>query len=137
MSEKSTFDTEAAVNALINTSGFLRVAHEQLIEEWSPDAPPLTIVFSSLGRSLCCHSSTSSDKALMEICTVIEELMNRGDDTVKDAVATGMLEGMLGESSAGMCDMLTLAPFLGAQTKAYCRSWDEFTGNQTPGLFDG
>lgn len=134
--EKVIYSKDAAVNAFINTAGFLRLSHEQLIEEWSPDTPPLTIVFSSLGRSLSRHSSTLSKKVLRDICKTMEELLNRGDDSVKNAVATGMLEAMLGESSAGRCDMLTFLPFLGNQTKSFCRSWDEFTGNQTPGLFD-
>ena len=49
-------------------------------------------------------------------------------------VATGMLDALLGESSAGRFDMAVLAPFPGPETKAYCRSWDAFTGNTTPGI---
>jgi len=136
MPERSTIGVEAAVDALVTTADFFRAAYKQLVEEWSPDAPPVTIIFSSLGRSFCSHSSMSSKLALMNICAVIEELMSRGDDAVQDAVATGMLEAMLAESSAGRFDMSTLTPFLGTHTKAYCRAWDEFTGIHTPGLYD-
>jgi hypothetical protein len=134
MSEQARIGAGVAVQRLINTAEHLRKAHERLVTEWSPDVPPLTIVFSTLGRSLCNYALTSSETELVATCTTIEDLVIQGDDMVKDAVTTGMLEAMLAESSAGRFELSTLTSFLGPETKAYCRSWDKFTGNKTPGL---
>ena len=137
MARESKIGIEEAVDALLKSADFLRFAHEKLLEEWSPDTPPSTIVFSTFGECFCSHSPTSSETTLIRICKLIEELMSRGDDGVMNAVATGMLEAMLAESSAGRFEFETVTPFLGAHTKAFCRSWDEFTGYHTSGLYDG
>jgi hypothetical protein len=109
--------------------------HEKLVADWSPDVPPLTIVFSTFGRSLCTNAPTSTEAELAETFAAIEDLVTQGNEKVKDAVATGMLEAMLAESSPGKFDMSKIVSFLGPETKAYCRSWDTFTGIKTPGLW--
>lgn len=134
MSERATINTETAEQRFISATDHLRMADETLRREWSPDAPPLTIVFSNYGRSLCKYASSSTDAELIETCATIEDLLIQGDEKVKDAVATGMLEVILAESSAGRFDIASLLRFLGPETKAYCRSWDAFTGNKTQGI---
>lgn len=127
-------DTHTAVERLVRTAPNLRVEFESLVKEWSPEEPPLTVMFAELGRGLCRHAPVASDAELIEICAAIEDLILRGEETVQNAVATGLLEAMLAESSTGSFDMSILAGFLGAESKAYCRAWDEFTGNKTEGL---
>lgn len=129
-----TIDTGTAVQRLLKAADHIQEAYESLVEEWSPDTPPSTIVFSTLGRSLCSHASSSPESELVETWNTIEDLVMYGDETVKNAVTTGLLEVMLAESSAGRFDMSTLLRFLGPETKAYCRSWDAFTGNKTEGF---
>lgn len=131
MPDPAPIDAHSAVNRLIRTAQHLRIAHERLIDEWSPDAPPLTIVFSNLGRSICRYASILTKTELAELCTVVEDLITRGEENVKNAVATGTLEAMLAESSAGRFDISLVAGLLGPETKAYCRSWDAFTGHDT------
>lgn len=134
MSSQEVIDPHSAVESLIRVSSRLRIAYEGLNNDWFPDVPPLTIVFSNLGRDLCRHASSLTDVELQKVCDSIEILLDQGQEVVKNAVATGMLEAMLAESSAGRFDMSVLSAFLGQRTKAYCRSWDAFTGNETPGL---
>lgn len=82
------------------------------------------------------HAFNFLNQMLVKICAIIEEFMSRGDRTVREAVATGMLESMLGESSAGRFDASILVPFSGTETKANYRAWGLFTGVQTPGFSD-
>ena len=134
MSEVAIIHAEEAIERIANTANQLRFAREQLCTEWLPDLPPLTIVFSAFGRALCESASSMSGEELAHVCDVAEDLLVHGDDAVKDAVATGMFESVLAQSSSGKFELVTIAPFLGPKTKEYCRSWDAFTGVRSPGL---
>jgi hypothetical protein len=136
MFENQMIDAETAIAALIGTADNLRIAHNQVVADWSPDAPPLTLVFSILGRRLCSHAEATSEQEWKQVFTIVDQLIKVGDESVKDAVTTGMLEAMLAEASAGRCDFSRFARYLGAETKAYCRAWECFTGNRTPGLLE-
>ena len=71
---------------------------------------------------------------LRAIFEMIEDLMVRGDEEVKDAVATCFLENLQNSESAGRIKAESFVPLLGKESRAYCRAWDAFTGTKTPGL---
>jgi hypothetical protein len=71
---------------------------------------------------------------LEEFFSFIEMLMAEGDSIVKDIAATCFLENLLNYHSAGRIDALKFTHLLGPESRAYCKSWDEFTGVITPGV---
>jgi hypothetical protein len=128
MAERGTIDSKTAIDRLIGTADFLRIAYERLVADWQPDAPPLTVIFADLGRSLCRHVNALPEATARELCLVIEDLMAHGDENVKNAVATGMLEAILSESSSNRFNLEAIARWFGPHTTAYCLAWDAFTG---------
>lgn len=73
---------------------------------------------------------------LNKIFNFIEELMEEGTDTVKDAVATCFLENIINATSWGAIPASSFVPLLGKKSKEFCKAWDEFTGVKTDGLWD-
>ena len=72
---------------------------------------------------------------LYEIFVFIEFLMLNGDEDVQTATATGFLEAML-NATPERINASTYVPYLGKESVAYCKAWDEFTGSKTDGLWE-
>ncbi len=134
MTQSDSIDLADATRRLTSTSSCFAETYENLKAEWFPDAPPATIVFSSLGRAFCQAATRSSVMELTEIWSVVEELVVNGDETVKNAVTTGLLEAILSESSAGRFCMSSIFEHFGPATMSYCKAWDAFTGCKTQGI---
>ncbi|MEQ9566430.1 MAG: hypothetical protein RLN85_11580, partial [Pseudomonadales bacterium] len=81
MSEQAIIDAENSVKCFIRTSVLLRKSYEELLSEWSPDAPPVTIVFSTFGRILCSMMPNSKLSEIAKICRIIEDLLLQGNET--------------------------------------------------------
>ena len=68
-----------------------------------------------------------------ELFALVERVLVEGSDTVRDAVATGFLEGLQNQTRlAGEY----WAPLLGERAKEFCRGMDGFFGVKTGGLHD-
>ena len=134
MSSEIALTSSVAILQLVSTADSIRSEYETVVHEWLPDAPPLTIVFSTIGRGLCCYAPRASGHDLSAIGKIIENIFVYGESPVKNAVATGLLEAVLGEASAGRFDMELLSKHFGPKTMDYCIEWDKFTGCQTKGI---
>jgi hypothetical protein len=128
MNQNISVGMSAAIRRLIDVSGCFAETYENLCAEWLPDQPPNTIVFSSFGQAFCRSVSSRPKNELSEICLAIEELLVEGNETVKNAVATGFLESILSESSSGRFSVPSVSGLFGPETIAHCKAWDEFTG---------
>ena len=134
MSTDKCIDSSMAIKTLISTGDSIRSQYELVVQEWLPDDPPITIAFSTIGHGVCEYAPVASELDLARIGEVIENLFLSGEVEVKNAVATGLVEAILGEASAGRFDMSLISKHLGPETRAYCREWDEFTGCLTNGV---
>jgi hypothetical protein len=79
------------------------------------------------------------NKKNLEIKTIflfIEELMTRGTEEVQEATATCFLENLINATSWGTASAGSFVHLLGAESRKYCKAWDEFTGVKTEGLWD-
>jgi hypothetical protein len=65
---------------------------------------------------------------------LIEKLMVEGDDTVRDVTATCFIETLQNYASGSKIDSRDFVPYLGSESRAYAKAWDEFTGVKTEGL---
>lgn len=93
-----------------------------------------TLRFAGLARVLVSNVDQMSSSEIADVMGAIERGMTNAAPSVADAVATGFLERLLSDASAGRLTFSTLAPFLGQASREYCQAWDEFTGVLTPGL---
>ena len=56
---------------------------------------------------------------------LVERMMTEGDRELQDAVATCFLENFL---NRGRIKPTALSPYLGTESRKYCKAWDAFTG---------
>lgn len=70
-----------------------------------------------------------------DIFIFIEFLMCNGNQAVQDVVATCYLESLLNRDPEEI-QFIKFRQYLGKETIAYCRAWDEFTGVYTKGLHE-
>ena len=66
---------------------------------------------------------------------LIEFLLCNGNESVKNAVATGFLEYLMNKSPEEI-NFSTFYKYMGENAIGYCRAWDEFNGVKTEGLWD-
>jgi hypothetical protein len=123
-----------AIRSLTCLSAELDVLAKMLQHDWGDADPPYTILFGQIGHALAIAASRMKDDEKERVFSAIELIMTEGTRQTRDAVATGLLEALQADASAGFLDFREVAPFLGDKSIEYCRAWDEFTGCRTPGL---
>ncbi len=72
---------------------------------------------------------------LQEVFDFVEYLICCGDESVHAAMTTSFLEYLLARDGIEI-KFSTICPYLGKESKEYCRAWDEFCGVKTEGLWD-
>jgi hypothetical protein len=78
----------------------------------------------------------ANEPCIREAFALIETFIALGDDEVKTAATVSCLESVfniLGQTALSS----TYAVFLGPLSRDYIRSWDDFSGLRTPGLWEG
>lgn len=119
---------------ITQSSNFLVSELAFLIDEWKPDEPPPTILYAAFGRRIAMGADELSEQEKKIVFNAIEECFTNGDEVVKSAISTGLLEALLNESSSGRLSFQSIASYLGDMSRQYCQEWDRFTGCSTPGL---
>lgn len=95
-------------------------------KEWSPDVPPITILFGNIG--------THIGKALMgwnfeqkrEIFTLIERGMNSSDFGLREAVATGLIEALVTYADENPKIWEELKKLFGTASLGHALAWRNF-----------
>jgi hypothetical protein len=83
-------------------------------------------------------------KEEINIYNVIEEMIttysgfpvNSEESDFDTAACTCFLENLINIADAGRVKYERFIPYLGKNSKNFCRAWDEFTGVKSPGLWD-
>jgi len=128
-------DIELAIKKLSASHWVVSDAIDRERSEWLPEQPPITIIMSSAGRSIAENINEISDEDKGIVFEIVDDLLLKGNEAVKDCVTTGLLEAILGLASDDKFDFSKIATFLGPEAKHYCIEWDRFTGCRTPGLY--
>lgn len=100
----------------------LGAAHADLIEYWRPDLPPITTIFSELGRRLVDDVALLSPMQKEAVFDAIEKAMTSGNDILEMAVATGMIEAMIGRAKRARC-WDEVRPMFGPVSGAHAAAW--------------
>ncbi|MEM9538602.1 MAG: hypothetical protein AAGA60_03720 [Cyanobacteria bacterium P01_E01_bin.42] len=106
-------------------------AWSQYCEYWGDDCPGLCSDLTEFSDFVIMLLQNNKHSVLSKIFLIIENLMLRGDEEVKDAVATCFLENLLNETSFGTINVNEFVHFLGEESYRYCKEWDDFTGVST------
>ncbi len=105
------------------------------LDYWEGETAGLCIdlaEFSDYTVNLIQNSQSSNLRVIFDLA---ERLLVEGSSEVKDAIATCFLENLINVAGTDKLDASKFVNFLGPQSRAYCRAWDEFTGVRTPGLW--
>jgi hypothetical protein len=98
--------------------------------------PLMTVLGRYVEEKLNKPLDVTGKKEIKNIFNLIERLIKQGNNIVKDAANTCFLENLINYTSAGRLEPEQFIHYLGPESKAYCKAWDEFTGVKTPGLWD-
>jgi hypothetical protein len=114
------------IDALAGQSPTLRSAYQETVDYWQPDEPPVTTLFAALGVRIAEAFDDVGMDAHRQTFRLIEAAMTSGDDRLVTAVATGLLEGMIG--AAGRQEGLwpRIAPMLGERSRRHAEAWLSF-----------
>ncbi|MFF1787391.1 hypothetical protein ACFVX9_13100 [Kitasatospora sp. NPDC058243] len=102
------------------------------VEEDEDDVPPLTLRLGTLGRVFGEQSAEFTPEQSRRVLQLLERIQAQGSDEEKGAVATGFFEALLNTWDEGF-DLGSVWADVGPECRAHCRSWNDFTGVDTPG----
>ena len=106
---------------------------ESYLEDFGSDLG-LSIQMIPFGEYTLDQAKSHNDSELKKIFDLVEFLLNQGDESVKDAMATCFLEYLMSKDPDEF-KFSTFVRYLGEHSINYCRAWDEFTGVRTEGLW--
>ncbi len=100
---------------------------DELRTTWE-EPPPITLVMSTLGYAYVREAAQLDDTVKWAFFRVVEDAFDDPEDSVRDAVATGLLEAIVsGAERRGVPPWSVVDPYAGARTRDYLRAWDDFT----------
>jgi hypothetical protein len=101
---------------------------------WSPEPPPLTVLATDLAVALASNVGLLPPATLQSAFDLCEAAIVEGAPEEKGAFATGFLEALQHAAEREDFDFRSIAPFLGAASKAHCEAIDSLHGVRTRGL---
>lgn len=124
-----------------NCIEFLRNTFPGFKEEWSRhlafwegEEAGLCNDISAFSRYVVKVIQEKDSVQLQDIFDVVEHCVCSEDQALKMAFTTCFLENLLNYFSSGEIDVSVFVPFLGEQSREFCKAWDDFTGVKTPGI---
>ena len=76
----------------------LSAEHQETINYWAPDSPPLIVALGSLGRRVVADFNSVDLSMNQAVFNAIEHALAKGDWELSTAVATGMIEAIVGHA---------------------------------------
>ena len=111
------------VELLAAASGGARAAYHEVLDEWRPDEPPTTILFSALGNQIAEEFNCADTETNNRVFSLIEQAMQSNDQRLTTAVATGLIEALVNRAvqSTGLWN--EMAPLLGPKSLHHAEAW--------------
>jgi hypothetical protein len=101
----------------------LQNAVNEINEYWKPDQAPVTIIFAAIGKELVRQFDSIKNEKKLEVFQCIEDGINSSDINLRTAVATGIIEALVSESTENEDLWLRIEQQLGVSSKHYVLSW--------------
>lgn len=118
---------EQYIDAYRSLDVSIREKIDALQEDWSPDTPPVTLLFAGVGKAV----AERFDYLSLQTKQVFSELLERGlsedDPIIGDATATGTIEALISISDKrpGLWD--EIQDSIGPKALSYANAWISFT----------
>lgn len=87
------------LDRLARISPLIEEARSETIEYWSPDEPPMTVAFAEIGHAIVDKIDALDSDAQQAAFQMIEEGISSDDEQLSTAVATGLIEAIVGRSA--------------------------------------
>lgn len=113
-------------DVVANIDGFDETFRE-LEAEWAPDAPPIVVSMSAVGRYLAEHAERFESSNIQRIFQRVETKLVQGTELEKDAVATGFLEAIASVIDREPARKSVLS-HAGDAARSYLQEWNKFWG---------
>lgn len=105
---------------------------EDFVKNWGLSMGLTTKLYPFSDYVVATIKSGDNDE-IKKIFDFVEFLLHEGSNEVKDAIATGFLEDLLNKDPDEI-RFIKFTQYLGKETIAYCRAWNEFCGVYTEGI---
>jgi hypothetical protein len=100
----------------------LGAAHQETLNYWAPDSPPLTVALGELGRRVVDDFNSVDFATNDAVFNAIEDAFANGDWELSTAVATGMIEAIVGQAiRIGIWD--EVLPMFGKLSASHAIAW--------------
>jgi uncharacterized protein (DUF433 family) len=114
---------EDFVGLMVAASVGLQVAYLDVVAQWRPDEPPITILFGAFGDRIADDFDSYGVDTNREIFSLIEKAMESGDLLLTTAVATGLVEALVGRAERYEGLWSRVVPFLGPGSLYHAEAW--------------
>lgn len=94
---------------------------------WLPDQPPPTVLMSALAKAIVGAANELPESDALAVLRNVERVLDEGDESSKDAVASGFLEALVAAADGGDVAVGRLMGLLGPLSIEYCDAWRSFT----------
>jgi hypothetical protein len=91
-------------------------------------------VFAAFSHYIADRLRSGNMAGLHEVFEFVEGKMSDEDEEISTAAATCFLENLMNRTPDDVAPQAFI-PLLGAESREYCRAWDEFCGTRTEGLW--
>lgn len=99
---------------------------KKCVEYWSPDLPPMILLFSQVGKALAAQLNSISKSERLVIFQHIETGMCSKEDELATAVATGLVESLVTASDENVELWTEIESCLQPESKKHALAWKNF-----------
>lgn len=111
------------ITTLVNQSEELKAAYIETIKYWEPDEPPITTLFAALGRRIVEEFDKIDSVTNQRTFQLVESAMASGDCNLETAVATGLIEAVVGKAYLKEGMWQQISPMLGELSRSHAEAW--------------
>lgn len=114
--------TKKFLNDLFLLSPVLADTHKETLEYWHPEPPPVTIAYAEIGKAIVDQIDAMREDTRRGVFDLIEDGVKSSNQDLGVAVATGLLEALVGRACRKDTGSRILKE-LGPQAQAHARAW--------------
>ena len=102
--------------------------YNNYLKEWENEERSPGMDISEFSDYICEKLKNKEEAPFRELFQLIEKFIVDGNEVLRTAATTQFLENLINVSSNGDFPLESFANYLGEESKAYCKAWDEACG---------
>jgi hypothetical protein len=102
----------------------------EVVEDWLPELPPLTILFSTMGESFINEFNSIESQQNKMVFDAIEAMLKGNDEELNIGASTGFLESIATKPNFSK----VAKAMLGEESRSFLIAWNQFMGVQDQDL---